>query len=247
MKDLQDFLTHGLQLGKLESELAQAVLDHSFQIEGLCAYSGRNLPHGQESAHRRWLEGLHEMQQNFVDMELRAAQMKVELKEFLEQMESKDIMPDWEHPHDRKRMSAEIRRFYGNAFGARPRTRDSILGSGNHKIPKLNDEVYHNMLVFPKGVIHMLKQKRVTRSDAEKHMLTRLATLWESDPDESTKVSERFGQNYCWVAVPKHLDGSKGYAVVRRFSKFWGGIRWRKEVWVRSKGVWTLDHGKKEA
>lgn len=98
MKDLQHYLTEGLQLGKLEDELAQAVLRNHSKVDGLCAYSGGNLPHGQESAHRRWLEELHEMHQNFEDTELRAAQMKEVLKEFLEHMESNDIMPDWEHP-----------------------------------------------------------------------------------------------------------------------------------------------------
>ena len=95
MKDLHDRFTEGLQLGKLEAELAQAVLSHHPNVHGICAYSGGNLPHGQESAHRRWLEELHEMQQNFVDMEMRAAHMKEVLKEFLEDMESNDNIPDW--------------------------------------------------------------------------------------------------------------------------------------------------------
>ena len=247
MKDLHDRLTEGLQLGKLEAELAQAVLLRHSKVHALCAYSGGNLPHGQESAHRRWLEELHELQQNFVDMEQRAAQMKEVLKTFLEHMESNDIMPDWEHPHERKRMSAEMRQFYGKAFGALPKSRTILPRSTKHRIPKLTEEVYHNMLVFHKGVIHTLNQQRVTHAKAENHMLTRLVSLWQDDPDESIKVSERPGLRFCrWVAVPKHVDGSKGYAVVRRFSKR-GREMWRvQEVWMRGENSWILDERKKE-
>lgn len=247
MKDLHDRLTEELQLGKLEAELAQAVLTHHSKVHGLCAYSGGNLPHGQESAHRRWLEELHEMQQNFVDMELRAAQMKDVLKEFLENMESNDNIPDWEHPQERKRLSEEMRRFYGKAFGAHPRSRVTFPRSSKHRIPKLTEEVFHNMLVFHKGGIHTLKQQRVSHMEAERNMLTRLASLWQEDPDESIQISERPGLKFCrWVAVPKHVDGSKGYAVVRRFSKRWREMWRAQEVWVRGENGWTLDNGKEE-
>lgn len=187
------------------------------------------------------------MQQNFVDMELRAAQMKEVLKEFLEEMESNDNIPDWEHPHERKRLSGEMQRFYGKAFGAHPRSRATFPRSPKHRIPKLTEEVFHNMLVFHKGGIHTLKQQRVRYMEAESHMLTRLTSLWQDDPDESIKISERPGLRFFrWVAVPKHVDGSKGYAVVRRFSKR-GRERWRaQEVWVRGENGWTLDNEKEE-
>ena len=242
MNDLQYHLSEGLQLGKLEAELAKAVFRNHPRVHGLCAYSGGNLPHGQDSAHRRWLEDLHVMQQNFVDMERRAAQMKDELLQFLEHMESNHIMPDWENPQERKRMSKEMRRFYGKAFGALPQTRT------RNNIPKLTDEVYHNMLVFRKGNIHGLEQQRVSHMTAEKHMLDLLASLWKTDPDESISVSERPGLKYCrWVAVPKHVDGSKSYAVVRRFTKRWREMWRAKEVWVRGENSWTLDDGKEAA
>ena len=243
MKDLRERLAQDLKLGRLESELAEEVLKHHSKIHGLCAYSGGNLPHGQESAHRRWLEDLHVMQQNFVDMERRAAQMKDELLQFLEHMESNHIMPDWEHPQERKRMSKEMRRFYGKAFGALPQTRSS-----RRNIPKLTDEVYYNMLVFHKGNIHGLEQQRVSHMTAEKHMLDMLASLWKADLDKSISVSERPGLKYCrWVAVPKHVDGSKGYAVVRRFTKRWREMWRAKEVWVRGENGWTLDDDKEAA
>ena len=238
MKDLRERLAQDLKLGRLESELAEDVLRHHSKVHGLCAYSGGNLPHGQASAHRRWLEDLHEIQQNFVDMEQRAAQMKDELLEFLKHMEANQIVPDWEHPRERKRMSKELRRFYGKAFGALPRTRNS-----KQNIPKLTDEVYHNMLVFHKGVIHKLEQQRVSHMTAEDHMLELLASLWKEDPDESISVSVRPGLKFCrWIAVPKHVDGSKGYAVVRKFTKRWREM-WRlQEVWVRGENGWTLDN-----
>lgn len=248
MNNLRDHLTQDLKLGRLESELAEAVLQHHSKVHGLCAYSGGNLPHGQESAHRRWLEELHEMQQNFVDMELRAAQMKVVLKEFLEHMESNDIMPDWEHPHERKRMSAEMRQFYGKAFGAQPRSRTILPRSSKHRIPKLTEEVFHNMLVFHKGGIHNVEQQRVSHMKAEGNMLALLASLWAEDPDENVEASERPSLRYCrWVAVPKHVDGRKDYAVVRRFSKRWREMWRAQEVWVRDENGWTLDDGKEES
>ena len=76
-------MTQGLGFGKLECELGTVVINRNIEILALGTYSRGILPHGQESAHRRWLEQLHEMQQGFVEMEMRVAQMKIALGEVL--------------------------------------------------------------------------------------------------------------------------------------------------------------------
>lgn len=241
MTRLQDHLTQHLQLGKLESELTNAVLQHHPTPHGLCAYSGGNLPHGQESAHRRWIDDLQELQRNVVEMEVRAAQMKEELKGFLEQLQNEENAPDWEHPQERKRMSALLRPIYGKAHGALPGKAASFR-SVKSRLPKLTEEVFHNMLVFHKGDIHPLSLNRVTHMEAETQMLALLAALWVDNPDESIDVSERPGVKHCrWLAVPKHVDGGKGYAVVRRFAKRWGKIWRAQEVWLRTREGWSLE------
>ena len=241
MNDIRDLLTQTLQLGKLEADLAEAVLQQHPRGNALCAYSGGNLPHGQESAHRRWLDDLEELQRNVVEMEVRAAQMKEELKGFLEQLQNAENAPDWEHPQERRRMSALLRPIYGKAHGALSGKAASPR-SVKSRLPKLTEEVYHNMLVFHKGGIHPLSLNRVTHMEAEIQMLTRLASLWVDNPDESIHVSERPGVKHCrWLAVPKHVDGGKGYAVVRRFAKGWGKIWRAQEVWLRTEEGWTLE------
>ena len=56
-----------------------------------------------------------------------------------------------------------------------------------------------------------------------------------ANPDESTDVSERPGVKHCrWLAVPKHVYGGKGYAVVHRFETRWGQIWCIQKVLLRT-------------
>ena len=123
MKDLNIHLTQVLGLGKIEVAIAEAVFARSPQMHALGSYSGGNLPHGQSSAHRRWIDELKELQLGFVDMEIRAAKMKVELAQYLDQFGETEPMPDWENPLVRKTIMTEV---------------SSLLQVGN-TIPGLNN------------------------------------------------------------------------------------------------------------
>tara|TARA_B100000524_G_scaffold73392_1_gene33718 strand:+ start:380 stop:808 length:429 start_codon:yes stop_codon:yes gene_type:complete len=141
-------MTQGLGFGKLECELATVVINRSPEILALGTYSRGILPYGQESAHRRWLEQLHEMQQGFVEMEMRVAQMKIALGKYLEDFESREYMPDREHSRDRKLMSAEGRNFYSHSYGVKNRRFSIRFFLVKQRIPKLTDHLYHKMLIF---------------------------------------------------------------------------------------------------
>ena len=98
MNDLHIHLTQVLGLGEIEVALAEAVFARCPQMHALGSYSGGNLPHGQSSAHRRWIEDLKQLQQGFVDMEIRAAKMKVDLAQYLDQFGDAEPIPAWENP-----------------------------------------------------------------------------------------------------------------------------------------------------
>jgi hypothetical protein len=236
MVDLSEGMTQGLGLGKLECELATAVINQSPEIVAIGTYSGGILPHGQESAHRRWLEQLHEMQQGFVDMEARAAQMKVALGKYLDEFESREDEPDWEHPRDRKRMSAEVRNFYSRSHGVTTRSFSSRSLSVKQRIPKLTDHLYHNMLIFHQDQHLLLELRRVPFAKAEKALSEKLAALHAQDFNGALSRQ--------WLAVPKHVDGSKGYALVQRFGKGLRLFQGKGELWVRKGESWSPENEK---
>lgn len=236
MSDLCDVMSQGLGLGKLECELATAVINRSPEIVAMGTYSGGILSHGQESAHRRWLEQLHEMQQGFVDMEARAARMKVALGKYLEEFEFGKDVPDWEHPSDRKRMSAEIRDFYSHSHGVTTRSFSSRSLSVKQRIPKLTDQLYHNMLIFHQDQNLLLELRRVPFAEAERALFRKLTAL--DAEDFNGNLSRQ------WLAVPKHVDGSKSYALVQRFGKGLRRFQGKGELWVRKGESWSPENEK---
>ena len=247
MRDLQRHLTDVLGLGRIEAELAEAVLKRSPEMHGLGAYSGGNLPHGLASGHARWLDELRRLQEGFVAMELRAAKMKVQLAEFIELYEGEGLTPDWENPLDRKSLRKQLRAFYSAAGGVYMGR--SMGRSSRRMLPKLTDETHHSMLVFHQGVIHGLNMKRVSFRDAQNHLLTKLQHLWSEDNvevdanvDDSTSNGRAFKPSRLYVdfySVPKHIDGKKKYAVVRHINtKFRLDNINVQQVWEKTNDGW---------
>ena len=247
MKDLQRHLTDVLGLGRIEAELAEAVLKRSPEMHGLGAYSGGNLPHGLDSAHARWLDELRRLQEGFVAMEVRAAKMKVQLAEFIELYEGDGLTPDWENPLDRTSLKKQLRAFYSAAGGVHMGR--SMGRSSRRMLPKLTDENHHSMLVFHQGVIHGLSMKRVSFRDAQNHLLTKLQHLRSEDNfevdgnvDDSNSTGGAFKPSRPYVdfySVPKHIDGKKKYAVVRHINtKFRLDNINVQQVWEKTNDGW---------
>ena len=247
MKDLQRHLTDFLGLGRIEAELAEAVLKRFPEMHGLGAYSGGNLPHGLASAHARWLDELRRLQEGFVAMELRAAKMKVQLAEFIELYEGEGLTPDWENPLDRTSLKKQLRAFYSAAGGVHMGR--SMGRSSRRMLPKLTDETHHSMLVFHRGVIHGLNMKRVSFRDAQNHLLTKLQHLRSEDNvevdanvNDSTSTGRALKPSRPYVdfySVPKHIDGKKKYAVVRHINtKFRLDNINVQQVWEKTDDGW---------
>ena len=246
MKDLRHHLTTSLGLGRIEADLAEAVLKRSPEMHGLGAYSGGNLPHGHDSAHSRWLEDLKRLQEGFVAMELRAAKMKIQLAEFIEQHNKSDWTRDWENPLDRSALRKELRAFHSAAGGV---SMGRSLGrSSRRMLPKLTDETHHNMLVFHEGVIHGLNMKRVSFRDAQNHLLSKLQHLRsEENLEEDANLDESTGRVFKpsrlyvdFYSVPKHIDGRKNYAVVRHINnKFRLDNINVQQVWEKTSAGWS--------
>jgi hypothetical protein len=210
MKDLHIYLTQVLGLGKIEVALAEAVFARSPQMHALGSYSGGNLPHGQSSAHKRWIDELKKLQQGFVDMEIRAAKMKVV----------------------RKTIMKEVSRFHNSSGGIGERKFHKT------RLPKLTDEVFHNMLVFHEGVIHELNMKRLSSTEAKSHLMSKLCSL-KKDNLEEVNYKRLYIDMY---AVPKHLDGKKKYASVRHLNnKFRLDNLNVQEIWIRTPSGWKFD------
>lgn len=246
MKDLRHHLTNSLGLGRIETDLAEAVLKRSPEMHGLGTYSGGNLPHGHDSAHSRWLEDLKRLQEGFVAMELRAAKMKVQLAEFIEEHNKAGWTPDWENPLDRSSLRKQLRTFHSAARGV---SMGRSLGrSSRRMLPKLTDETHHNMLVFYKGIIHGLNMKRVSFSEAQYHLLSKLQHLRSEDNlEEDANLNESTGRAFKpprlyvdFYIVPKHIDGRKNYAVVRHINnKFRLDNINVRQVWEKTSTGWS--------
>ena len=252
MTDLRHHLTTSLGLDRIEADLAEAVLKRSPEMHGLGTYSGGNLPHGHDSAHARWLDDLKRLQEGFVAMESRAAKMKVQLAEFIEQHKNDGKTPDWENPLDRSPLKKQLRAFH-NAAGGVDMGR-SLGRSSRRMLPKLTDETHHNMLVFHQGVIHGLNMKRVSFRDAQNHLLSKLQHLRSEDNVEEdinafepSRVelysvnSPKKGRLYVdFYSVPKHIDGKKNYAVVRHINtKFRLDNINVQQVWEKTSEGWS--------
>tara|TARA_B100001564_G_scaffold163354_1_gene137313 strand:+ start:172 stop:909 length:738 start_codon:yes stop_codon:yes gene_type:complete len=239
MKDLRHHLTSSLGLGRIEADLGEAVLKRSPEMHGLGTYSGGNLPHGHDSAHARWLEDLKRLQEGFIAMELRAAKMKVQLAEFIEQHDEDGWTPDWENPLDRSSLKKELRAFHSAAGGVsmgRPLGRSS-----RRMLPKLTDETHHSMLVFHQGIIHGLNMKRVSFRDAQNHLLSKLQHLRSEDNVEGDASAVKPSRLYVdFYSVPKHVDGRKNYAVVRHINtKFRLDNINIQQVWEKTSTGWS--------
>lgn len=239
MTDLRHHLTTSLGLGRIEADLAEAVLSRSPEMHGLGAYSGGNLPHGHDSAHARWLEDLKRLQEGFVAMESRGAKMKVQLAEFIEQHKDDEGTLDWENPLDRSSLKKQLREFHNAASGVN--IGRSLSRASRRMLPKLTDETHHNMLVFHQGVIHGLNMKRVSFREAQNHLLSKLQHLRsegnvKEDPN-AFKPSRLYVDFY---SVPKHIDGKKSYAVVRHVNtKFRLDNINVQQVWEKTSEGWS--------
>ena len=232
MNDFHIHLTQVLGLGEIEVALAEAVFARSPQMHALGSYSGGNLPHGQSSAHRRWIDDLKQLQQGFVDMEIRAAKMKVDLAQYLDQFGDAEPIPDWENPLVRKTIKKEVSRFHNSSFGIGERK------SPKTRLPKLTDEVFHNMLVFHEGVIHELNMKRLSSTEAKSQLMSKLCSL-KKDNLEEVNFKRLYIDMY---AVPKHLDGKKKYATVRHLNnKFRLDNLNAHEIWIKTPSGWEFD------
>lgn len=237
MKDFHNHLTQFLGLGKIEVALAEAVLARYPQMNALGTFSGGNLPHGQSSAHRRWIEDLKKLQQGFVDMEIRATKMKVELSQYLHELSEAKTIPDWENPLVRKAIKKEVSRFHNSSGGI------GVRESHKRRLPKLTDEVFHNILVFHKGVIHELNVKRFSCSEAKSHVMTKLHSLNKDEFEEENKNLTFYNRLYIdMYVIPKHLDGKKKYASVRHLNtKFRLDNLNTQEIWIKTHSGWRFD------
>ena len=237
MKDLHIHLTQVLGLGKIEVALAEAVYARYPQILALGTYSGGNLPHGQSSAHRRWIDELKQLQQGFMDMELRAANMKVELAQYIDQFGDAEPIPDWENPLVRKTIMKEVSRFHNSSGGIGERK------SHKTRLPKLTDEVFHNMLVFHEGVIHELNMNRLSCAGAKSRLMSKLSSLKKDEFEEVNNTLPLYKRLYIdMYAIPKHLDGKKKYATVRHLNnKFRLDNLNSHEIWIKTPSGWEFD------
>ena len=237
MKDLNIHLTQVLGLGKIEVALAEAVFARSPQMHALGSYSGGNLPHGQSSAHKRWIDELKKLQQGFVDMEIRAAKMKVELAQYLDQFGDAEPIPDWGNPLVRKTIMKEVSRFHNSSGGIGERK------SPKTRLPKLTDEVFHNMLVFHEGVVHELNMKRLSCEEAKSHLMSKLRSLKKDELEEVNNTQPLNSRLYIdMYAIPKHLDGKKKYASVRHLNnKFRLDNLNVQEIWIKTPSGWKYD------
>ena len=92
------------------------------------------------------------------------------------------------------------------------------------------------MLIFHRDQHLLLEMRRVPFAKAEKALSEKLAALHAQDFNGALSRQ--------WLAVPKHVDGSKGYALVQRFGKGLRLFQGKGELWVRKGESWSPENEK---
>lgn len=227
MNELLRSALSNLNCGVLERELAFAVCSNTRQLDVLCTYSGGQLPHGQDSAHRRWLEELRALKEGLEALERDAKAQHEAIATFLCQLEGAPAAPDWEHPDVRSMLRRKTAPFHQAASGVSYRKRPA------HRIPQLTPCVLHQAMVVCDGGLSFFELNRVK----EVRWKEVLGDLFSAGSERSSGAS--WGRRM--RAVPKHLDGSKDYAVVRNLDLLPRGcLRCGDELWRREGGQWRV-------
>jgi hypothetical protein len=216
-----------LKCGDFERELAFAVCSNTRQLDALCTYSGGQLPHGQDSAHRRWIEDLCALREGLKALERDAKAQQEAISTFIEQLEGAPTAPDWEHPEVRSMLRGKTAPFHRAAAGVSARKRPP------HRIPQLTPYVLHQAMVVRDGELFLFELNRV----AQARWMVTLNNAIVAGSERSPKVS--------WQktirAIPKHIDGKKDYALVKNLDLVPRGcMRRGDELWQREGGQWRV-------
>jgi len=207
--EFEERLEQNLKLGPLERSLACAVRRKFYTKDAICTYSGGGLKHGQESAHRRWVEGLEviEAQQDQVIKNVHKAMEALEaLKTKLAEAK---VEPDWTDPRVRKEMTKamhSITRVGTIGISSFPNRRTEL-------IPKVSAITYHDTLAFYAGQIHHINLKESGGQGLEQALWNLKRTVFNVDFNASDAPNPRQFNRVSWIAIPKHIDGSAPFAV----------------------------------
>ena len=207
--EFEERMEQDLKLGPLEQSLACAVRRKFYTKDAICTYSGGGLKHGQESAHRRWVEGLEviENQQDQVIVNVHEAMSA--LKDLKARLTEAEGEPDWTDPRVRKEMTKAMRSI----------TRVGTIGISSFPnrraelIPQLSAITYHDALAFYEGKIYHIHLKENVGQILEQALWDLKRTVFSVDFNALDAPNPRQFNRVSWMAIPKHIDGSAPFAV----------------------------------
>lgn len=228
-------LEESLGLQSDEARLAKAVLSHNIGIHAIASYSGGSLPHGALSAHENWYKNLISYQREVNELSLQAKKVSSQIQGFLKHIEGLKELPDWEHPTIRAQMHEAMR-----PMVSLPKIR-SRREAMNSLTPRFSEELYHRILISEDGRTALIRLKRARREKAETEFLKKRRELAQEKRDtkleESIAVPRDFATDL--LAVPRHISGTKNYAVVKHFNLSPGLERVdASQIWTRKKSEW---------
>ena len=229
--ELKQLLETEVKLDRCGLSLAHAVLKHFPSSDALCGYSGGGLPHGQESAHNRWLQDLDSIESQLQKIEQKVKCNQLELLELRKWLELRQNKLDWSDPRLRKRVLKSMRLIMhaGSVLGtAYPGDRVELL-------PKTSPLSYHEMLAFYHSEIHVLGgDKKGNRWDPQTELIRKRIDWMRIDWASSEAPNPRSVRNCSIALIPKHLDGNAEYAVT-----FERGLRFGRDL-IRNTHLWLL-------
>ena len=207
--EFEERLEQNLKLGPLERSLARAVRRKFYTKDAICTYSGGGLIHGQESAHRRWIEGLEIIENQQAQGIVNVDEAMLALKDLKAKMTEAEGEPDWTDPRVRKEMTKAMRSI----------TRVSTVGTSSFPnglaelIPQLSAITYHDALAFYEGQIHHIHLKENGGQILEQALWGLKRTVFNVDFNASDAPNPRQFNRVSWMAIPKHIDGIAPFAI----------------------------------
>ncbi len=241
---VQKLLVSELKLGRPELALAEAVLRRFPTLDALCGYSGGGLPHGQESAERRWLADLDEMESGLAAMERKIQINQQELRELRQHLGENEQALDWADPRIRKAMLKSLRSI--TSVGSIRRTvyphEHSRKEMAAKWLPKLTPVSYHRMIAFFKSEVNVLGRDRgSTKWDPVEDLIQHRIEWMGIDLSAPGAPHPRSLRNCRLMIVPKHIDGNATYAVTFEQGIMHHLIR-NLHFWIpNGEGGWVYD------